>query len=94
MKCKECGIDIYNDSDMPVTPEWLEEAGFKVSRPMIGAWAELGRNVYWLTDEHGRHVLQCEASTLIDKPTRGQVRQLCAALGIELPPAPLAPEAR
>jgi len=73
------------DDDEPVTVEWLESVGFKgisvMAEVILSAYVRLQRPSY---DVVVRGNGAAFSPPLATAETRGDVRRLCAALGIEL----------
>lgn len=78
------------DDDVPVDEEWLRSVGF-VKHEALWQWAAgtdgLLRVLYWPEYHHGEWWIESpdnRMSEIPDAKTRGDVRRLCRALGIEL----------
>jgi hypothetical protein len=73
------------DSDEPITAEWLREMGFTIDDWLEGEWAaDLetdGRNSVRIFWDGTACIDLCD--TFFPCPTRGQLRQLLSALGIQ-----------
>lgn len=79
------------DDDEPFTEEWLESVGFRYSAN--DCWLQIGNDdedcvVEFLLDDAAAtgicHCMILESDCGHHIKTRGDVRRLCAALGIEL----------